>query len=144
MKLLILLSLFAGFGLKAANPVISAGLQEKSKAEKKYIAVYFCGSDWCAVCHKYKKETLETPVIDSLLKNAFIYYTADFPQRAKLSKEVVESNEFLAEKLNKGGIFPLLVITDSNLEIKHIFKRGAVSNEEMIVTLNNLKEACSK
>lgn len=144
MKLLILLSIFAGFGLKASIPAISAGLQEKSKTEKKYIAVYFCGSDWCAVCHKYKKETLETPVIDSILQNDFIYYTADFPQRAKLSKEVIESNEFLAEKLNKGGIFPLLVITDEQFEVKHTFKRGAISNEEMILTLNNLKEACSK
>lgn len=134
MKLLILLSLFAGFGLKASTPAISAGLQEKSKTEKKYIAVYFCGSDWCAVCHKYKKETLAIPAIDSVLTNDFIYYTADFPQRAKLAKEVVESNEFLAEKLNKGGIFPLLVITDDQFEIKHVFKRGAVSNEEMIQT----------
>lgn len=141
MKILFLLSTIIGLGISASSPALKT-LQEQSKAEKKYIAVYFCGSDWCSVCHKYKRETLEVGAIDSTLKNQFVFYTADFPQRVKLAKEVVETNEILAEKLNPGGIFPLLVITDSDLNIKASFKRGVVSNDELLVKLNQLSEAC--
>jgi thioredoxin-related protein len=93
-------------------------IQVRAKNEHKNIVVYFCGSDWCSICTKFKKSFLTQSPVDSLLNNGFVYYTADFPQRTKLSPSVTEFNETLAEKLNPEGEFPLLVIADENLIVK--------------------------
>lgn len=96
---------------------VIADLQSKSAAEKKNIAVYFSGSDWCTNCHKFKSQTLQLPEVESVLSNNYIYYAADFPQRKKLEAATIEANKFLADKLNPSGEFPVLVITDSNWNV---------------------------
>ena len=110
---------------------LAPALKEKALSENKNIAVYFAGSDWCSNCNKFKRELLDVPQIDSLLKNNFVYYMADFPQRIKLEKEVVATNEFLAEKLNPGGEFPVLVLTDENWSVKAKIYRG--NSEKSVV-----------
>jgi len=110
---------------------ITSGLQQKALSENKNIAVYFCGSDWCSICYKFKEETLQVPVIDSLINADFVYYTADFPQRKKLEKTIVTANEFLAEKLNPAGEFPVLVITDANWNVKAKIYRG--NKKEVVI-----------
>src|SRR5690606_13651401 len=85
------------------NEDIVSNLKSKSEAENKHIAVYFSGSDWCTNCHKFKANTLNEEAVDALLKNNFIYYTADFPQRTKLDAATHKANEFMADKLNPGG-----------------------------------------
>ena len=128
MKLLITSSLLVLFAFRS-TPEITGTLQQKATAEEKHIAIYFSGSDWCGVCYKFKQETLAVPEIDSLLNSKFVYYTADFPQRTKLDKPVIAANEFLAEKLNPDGNFPLLVITDANWNIKAVIRRGPGKDE---------------
>lgn len=109
-------------------------LQTKAKSENKHIAVYFSGSDWCSICHQFKKKVLDAKEVDSLLNNKYVYHNADFPQRKKLEKELTATNEELAEKLNKEGVFPLLVIVDSDWNIKAKF-RGTAKTEEVLVAL---------
>lgn len=121
MKTFLLSLLLLSFG---SSNEIHSELQQKANVENKNIAVYFCGSDWCAVCHKFKCELLVIPAIDSLLNHSYVYYIADFPQGIKQEKSVVASNEFLAEKLNPGGEFPVLVIADENWNVKTKIYRG--------------------
>jgi|GEM_PF-3122875 len=124
MKLIALSLLLVLVSFRSEKEEIVSGLQKQAVSQEKNIAVYFSGSDWCSVCKKFKSETLNVPEIDSLLKNSFIYYTADFPQRTKLDKSIVQANELLAEKLNPGGNFPLLVITDASLNVKAVIRYG--------------------
>jgi thioredoxin-related protein len=83
---------------------------KKAKENNKYIAVYFSGSDWCAICHVFKNEFVEQKEVAPILNADFVYYNANFPQRKKLAKDITATNDALAEKLNPNGIFPLLAI----------------------------------
>ncbi|ENA1794612.1 thioredoxin family protein [Flavobacterium psychrophilum] len=96
---------------------------KKAKDTNKYIAVYFSGSDWCSICHVFKKEFVEQKEIATILGTDYVYYNADFPQRKKLAKEIAITNDAIAVKLNPNGIFPLLVIADENLNVRKIITK---------------------
>lgn len=100
------------------EPARISEIKEEAVRDKKYVAVYFCGSDWCRSCLQFKSETLALPEVEGLLRERFVWYTADFPQHKKLDRQTVETNEFLAEKLNPQGIFPVLVIADTEWTVK--------------------------
>lgn len=114
-------------------------LQARAKAEHKNIVVYFCGSDWCSICTKFKKSFLTQPNVDAILNKDFIYYTADFPQRKKLEQTETDFNENLAEKLNPEGEFPLLVIADENLNIREKIYATTSEVEALRKIQNNKK-----
>ena len=86
----------------------------QSKNQK--IILVFSGSDWCAPCIKLEKEIWETEEFKAFSKSNFVMLRADFPRRKKnaLSKEMQEHNNNLAEKYNKKGFFPLVVVLDEN------------------------------
>jgi len=86
----------------------------QSKDQK--IILVFSGSDWCAPCIKLEKEIWETEEFKAFSKSNFVMLRADFPRRKKnaLSKELQEQNNNLAEKYNKNGFFPLVVVLDEN------------------------------
>ena len=86
----------------------------QSKDQK--IILVFSGSDWCAPCIKLEKEIWETEEFKIFSKSNFVMLRADFPRRKKntLSKELQEQNNNLAEKYNKNGFFPLVVVLDEN------------------------------
>lgn len=83
--------------------------------ENKIIVLVFQGSDWCAPCIKLDKEIWKTQEFQNLANEKLIMLQADFPRRKKnkLSKEQQEHNNALAEKYNKNGYFPFVVILDS-------------------------------
>ena len=80
------------------------------------IILVFSGSDWCAPCIKLEKEIWKTEEFKAYSKSNFVMLRADFPRRKKnaLSKELQEHNNNLAEKYNKNGFFPLVVVLDEN------------------------------
>jgi thioredoxin-related protein len=119
--------LLSSYYLKTNNN----SLQEKAKTSQKNIVVYFSGSDWCSVCHKFKKSLLAQPKVDSLLNSNYVYYVADFPQRSKLDAATTELNEALAERLNPEGVFPLLVIADEQLNIKESITARTPESESL-------------
>jgi len=139
MKFAAILSLLALLAFRSGGDSITTGLQQQAAEQEKLIAVYFSGSDWCSVCKKFRNETLNVPAIDSLLNNDFIYYTADFPQRQKLEKATAAANDLLAEKLNPGGTFPLLVITDASWNVKSVIRYGN-KPEAVIAELSKLRK----
>lgn len=115
-------------------------LQAKAIESKKNIAVYFCGSDWCSLCNNFKKSFLSNSKVDSLLKNNYVFYIADFPQRKKLEKTVVQLNESLAEKFNSEGHFPKLVIADEQLNVKAVI----LQSEEFVTAYSKLENNIKK
>jgi thioredoxin-related protein len=140
-QLLLLFICFISIVIKAQTTTTTiTNLQSKATQSQKNIAIYFCGSDWCSVCNNFKKSFLSNPKVDSLLKNNYVYYMADFPQRTKLEKSIVELNEALAEKLNPEGHFPKLVITDEQLKIKVVIFKNEAFETAYLKLENNSKK----
>ncbi|MCF6366509.1 MAG: thioredoxin family protein [Bacteroidales bacterium] len=83
-----------------------------AKNENKTIILVFQGSDWCAPCIKLDREIWSSEVFKNYAKDNFVLVKADFPRRKKnqLPKELQEKNNLLAEKYNKQGFFPFVVI----------------------------------
>ncbi len=88
---------------------------DSAKTEHKNILLYFSGSDWCAPCVKFKKFIVNTPEFQTFATENLVIYNADFPRlsKNKLAKEVEKENETLADKYNSKGIFPLILLLDT-------------------------------
>lgn len=82
----------------------------------KPIVLVFSGSDWCAPCMKLDKQVFSSEEFMQYASENYVLLKADFPQRRKnkLSKEQQVHNNQLAEKYNKNGFFPLVVVLNSN------------------------------
>lgn len=91
----------------------------KAKSEKKKVLLYFSGSDWCAPCIRFKKNYIEKSEFQEFAKSNLLVYNADFPRKKsnQLDKEVTAFNEKLAEKYNRTGIFPKVILFDFNGKI---------------------------
>ncbi|NRD22434.1 thioredoxin family protein [Winogradskyella litoriviva] len=90
--------------------------KELASKGDKIIVLVFQGSDWCAPCIKLDREVWNTQEFQDLAKDKLIMLQADFPRRKKnkLSNEQQEHNNTLADKYNKNGYFPYVVILDSD------------------------------
>ena len=83
------------------------------------IVLVFQGSDWCAPCIKLDREVWSTDEFKTYAKNHYVMLQADFPRRKNnaLSPEQKDKNKALAEKYNKNGIFPFVVVMNGDGEV---------------------------
>jgi len=90
--------------------------KEIASKESKPIILVFQGSDWCAPCIKLDREIWSTDTFKKYAKEHYVMLKADFPRRKKntLSETQTKKNAQLAEKYNKQGFFPFVVVLDSN------------------------------
>ena len=95
----------------------SEGVFQLASKTQKYVLLVFAGSDWCAPCIRFEKDVLTQPEFNSFAERHLVIFTADFPQRKSLSKEMVIGNEKLAARYNPKGLFPniLLIRSDGSL-----------------------------
>ncbi|MCB0399284.1 MAG: thioredoxin family protein [Winogradskyella sp.] len=93
--------------------------QEASANSNKPIILVFQGSDWCAPCIKLDKEIWSTDEFKSYAKEHYVMLKADFPRKKsnKLSEEQTQANKKLAEKYNKQGYFPFVVVLNSKGDV---------------------------
>ena len=94
--------------------------KESAKKANQNIILVFQGSDWCAPCIKLDKEIWSNAEFQALAADHFVMLQADFPRRKqnKLSDELQEHNNQLAEKYNLRGHFPLVVVLNAEGEVK--------------------------
>ena len=85
-----------------------------SSVENHPIILDFQGSDWCAPCIKLDREIWSSDEFKSYSKEHFVMLQADFPRKKinSLPDEQQQKNNQLAEKYNKQGYFPFVVILD--------------------------------
>jgi len=78
------------------------------------VVLVFQGSDWCAPCIKLKHEIWESNEFIKYAKEHYVLLLADFPKKKKnkLTEIQQEKNNQLAERYNKNGYFPLVVVLD--------------------------------
>jgi len=90
-----------------------------SAKENKKIILVFQGSDWCAPCIKLDKEVWSTDEFKNFAKEHFVMLQADFPRKKKnkTAKIQQEKNRRLAERYNKQGFFPHVVVLNKNGDV---------------------------
>lgn len=86
-----------------------------SSEENRPIVLVFQGSDWCAPCIKLDREIWSSEEFKAYAKDHFVMLQADFSRKKKNSLPDVQQqkNNQLAEKYNKQGYFPFVVILDN-------------------------------
>jgi thioredoxin-related protein len=90
--------------------------KSKAEAENKVILMSFSGSDWCANCIRLDRDLFQHESFQSFAEENLVLLQLDFPSRKKnqLPAAQKEHNEKLAEKYNKTGTFPKVILLDSS------------------------------
>ncbi|MEZ8002413.1 MAG: thioredoxin family protein [Patiriisocius sp.] len=111
--------------------------KELSTTQEKTILLVFQGSDWCAPCIKLNREIFETEHFLTYAKDHFIMLQADFPRRKKnaLGPELQAHNNALAERYNKGGVFPFVVVLNKDGRVLGQTSYSKKTPQEYIVEL---------
>ncbi|QBN17553.1 thioredoxin family protein [Flavobacterium nackdongense] len=88
--------------------------KQEALKQNKNILLVFSGSDWCAPCIKLDNVVWKSEAFKSESEKCWVIYKADFPKKKanQLSAELTESNKNLAEKYNRNGSFPLVILLD--------------------------------
>lgn len=78
------------------------------------IMLVFAGSDWCKPCMMFKNEILKSTAFENWHQDKIAILYLDFPMHAKnkLPADLKKQNDLLAEKYNKSGFFPNIVLID--------------------------------
>jgi thioredoxin-related protein len=117
--------------------------EAKAKAvkENKNILLVFSGSDWCGPCIKLEKIVWKSPEFQAEADKNWVIYRADFPNKRKnqLAPDIVESNNKLAEKYNKNGIFPLVMLLDPKGKVIGMTGFKNVSAQDYIKLIHSFK-----
>ncbi len=112
----------------------------EAKTLNKNILLVFSGSDWCAPCIKLDRTIFQTEVFKAEAALKWVLVKADFPKKKGnlLSAELTESNKKLAEKYNREGNFPLVVLLDATGKVIGITGYKNVSPTEYVKLLNSM------
>jgi thioredoxin-related protein len=112
--------------------------KEIAASENKPIVLVFQGSDWCAPCMKLDREIWSSETFKNYAKEHYVMLLANFPRKSNnaLSKAQKEANARLAETYNKNGLFPLVVVLNSNGKVLGETGYKKTSPEKYIDELN--------
>lgn len=131
MKRLLLLILFSTIILFSAKgqEVPAAFLTDLDSAKQVAIAkevpilMVFAGSDWCRPCMQFKQQILSNEIFQSYADTELVILYLDFPakKKNKLSTVQLKHNEALAERFNKSGAFPYIVLMNPQEELLATF-----------------------
>ncbi|RRQ48733.1 thioredoxin family protein [Maribacter algicola] len=116
--------------------------QQIAKDGHKPIILVFQGSDWCAPCIKLDREVWSTEEFKSYARDHYVMLQADFPRKKQnaLPKEQAEANAKLAEKYNKNGIFPFVVVLDEQGKVKGETSYKKMNPKEYMHLLDSFTE----
>ena len=112
--------------------------KEIASRESKPIILVFQGSDWCEPCIKLDREIWSSDTFKNYASENFVMLKADFPMKEQnaISEEQRAANIVLAEAYNKNGIFPLVIVLDSQGRVLGETGYKKTSPEEYINELN--------
>ncbi|SIR33176.1 thioredoxin family protein [Maribacter ulvicola] len=107
-------------------------------SENKPLIIVFQGSDWCAPCIKLDRAVWSTNEFKEYAEKHYVMLQADFPRRKRnaLPKEQLNKNKALAEKYNRQGIFPFVVVMNADGKVYGATSYKKRSPKEYIAELN--------
>jgi thioredoxin-related protein len=137
---LVLLTATFGYSQNWSNNFEDAKVN--AEKENKHILLVFSGSDWCGPCMKLDNVVWKSPEFQVEADKNWVIYKADFPKKKanQLSPELTESNNRLAEKYNKNGSFPLVLLLDKKGKVIGITGFKNVSAQEYIKLIHSLEK----
>ena len=102
----------------------------------------FAGSDWCGPCIKLDNVVWKSEAFKLESEKSWVIYKADFPKKKanQLSAELTESNNKLAEKYNKSGSFPLVVLLDKTGKVIGMTGFKNISATEYVELIHSLEK----
>ena len=111
-------------------------------AENKNIVLVFSGSDWCAPCIKLEKTIWQSEEFKEEAAQKWIIYKADFPKKKAnlLPADVTAINKKLAERYNKSGNFPLVLLLDKTGSVLGIAGYKNFSPQEYIQLIHSFEK----
>ena len=115
--------------------------KKEATEQNKKILLVFSGSDWCAPCIKLDKNVWQSEAFKNESQKSWILIKADFPKKKAdlLSPELTANNEKLAEKYNKEGNFPLVVLLDKNGKVVGEKGYANISAEDYIQAIHSME-----
>lgn len=136
--LIALLSFAFGFSQEWNTSIEDAKTQ--AIKENKEILLIFSGSDWCAPCIKLEKVVWKSYIFKQTAATKWALIKADFPKKKANQLPIEQSDKYkkLADKYNKEGNFPLVVLLDKNGKVKSMTGFKNVSAEQYVKLLNSL------
>ena len=142
-KIIILLFLFTGtigYSQNWNSSFVEA--QKKAVTENRNILLVFSGSDWCAPCIKLDKTIWKSEEFNKEATENWILYKADFPKKKAnlLSLELTAENKKIAERYNKEGNFPLVLLLDPSGKVLGITGYKNVTPQEYIQILHSFEK----
>lgn len=142
-KIIILLLLFTGtigYSQNWSSSFVEA--QKKAVTENKNILLVFSGSDWCAPCIKLDKTIWKSEEFNKEATENWILYKADFPKKKAnlLSLELTAENKKIAERYNKEGNFPLVLLLDPSGKLLGITGYKNVTPQEYIQIIHSFEK----
>lgn len=110
-----------------------------AQTENKNIVMIFSGSDWCAPCMRLDKNIWQSEEFKTEADKNWVLVKLNFPLKKanQLSEEQTEHNRLLAEKYNKEGSFPLVVVLQPDGKILGKFGFKNVAPSEYIKMLKS-------
>lgn len=110
--------------------------------ENKNILLVFSGSDWCAPCIRLDNVVWKSEVFKNESDKNWVIYKADFPKKKtnQLTAEQAENNKKLAEKYNRNGSFPLVILLNKNEELIGMTGFKNISASDYIQLLHSLEK----
>jgi thioredoxin-related protein len=116
--------------------------KQEALKDNKNILLVFSGSDWCAPCIKLDNVVWKSEAFKSESEKNWIIYKADFPKKKanQLSPELTESNNKLAEKYNKNGSFPLVILLDKTGKVIGMTGFKNISATDYIQLIHSLEK----
>lgn len=107
----------------AGSPALTAKLtwlsdlpqaQARAKAERKFVLLFFHGSDWCPTCVEMQRQVFDTPAFAEYARQRLVLVDVDFPEKQKQNEDLRRANLALKAKFNlspeSGEGFPTLVL----------------------------------
>lgn len=142
-KIIILLLLFTGtigYSQNWNSSFVEA--QKKAVTENKNILLVFSGSDWCAPCIKLDKTIWKSEEFNKEATENWILYKADFPKKKAnlLPLELTAENKKIAERYNKEGNFPLVLLLDPSGKVLGITGYKNVTPQEYIQIIHSFEK----
>ncbi|WP_140485837.1 thioredoxin family protein [Flavobacterium sp. GSA192] len=140
--LLLLLVLTGFFGYSQDWKSNFDEAKKEAVNENKNILLVFSGSDWCAPCIKLDNVVWKSEVFKSESEKNWVIYKADFPKKKanQLSVEQTESNNKLAEKYNRNGSFPLVILLDKTGKVIGMTGFKNISATDYIQLIHSLEK----
>ena len=112
-----------------------------AKQNHQNVLLVFSGSDWCAPCIRLDKSICQSSEFQDYAKDHWTMLRADFPRKKanQLPEDQKIKNAQLAEKYNKNGYFPLVLLLDPNGNILGQTGFKNISMQEYIALLKSFE-----